>query len=364
MINDTVRIRLSWGLIALAVIHAIAFGVFSYVMHPKKPTGPENAGWELPSHYAGDSYGARKFQAIEDLPPVNRDATNEIKQQCIDGTCYTPQTTSGQIRPGMLINGERVWSVGPTRTLPRVTNTSTPTKTPVQPAAPVITPPSDRLLYPTQPRTNPEAQPSAKQYELSIFVDGSQQAQQLVAWFDADPQLKSLREKCNFQVYTASNALYRARYAEIVPPNQFPVVLFQDATGGHIHAAGRSMIPATAAELYSDLGEGYQLWKQAKQGSIEQTGALITKGYSWDDSIRPTMMLSEQDCPDGYCPTPDASWRPFDRVRPDRDGGGLFDLPTPVRSAFFWANVNELATIGLFVIAAFLGFFIMTRRST
>ena len=63
-------------------------------------------------------------------------------------------------------------------------------------------------------------------------------------------QLYKLRTACDFQVYTASNALYQTRYATIVPVDQFPVVLFQDSTGGHVHAAGRSMLPATPAELY------------------------------------------------------------------------------------------------------------------
>ena len=42
--------------------------------------------------------------------------------------------------------------------------------------------------------------------------------------------------------YTSNNAIYRGRFAEIVPADQFAVVLFQDSTGGHVHAAGRSMI--------------------------------------------------------------------------------------------------------------------------
>ncbi len=75
----------------------------------------------------------------------------------------------------------------------------------------------------------------------------------------------ALKESCEFQVYTATNAIYKTRYADIVPAEQFPVVLFQDATGGHIHAAGRSMIPSTPEELYSDLRHGYLLYKQAKQ---------------------------------------------------------------------------------------------------
>jgi len=87
MINE-VRVRLSWGLVALAMIHVVAFGVLTYLAHPQKPTSPVDPGWQLPSHYTGDAVGARKFQAVDDLPAVDRDATYEIKQQaCSTGTC-------------------------------------------------------------------------------------------------------------------------------------------------------------------------------------------------------------------------------------------------------------------------------------
>ena len=111
-----------------------------------------------------------------------------------------------------------------------------------------------------------------------------------------------------------ATALYRTRFAEIVPADQFPVVLFQDSSGGHVHAAGRSMIPTTPDELYSDLRQGYELYQQTRQA--QKTGALKTRGYSWDEAISPTMYLSLEDCPDGYCPVePTDTWRPGDRVR-------------------------------------------------
>ncbi len=118
--------------------------------------------------------------------------------------------------------------------------------------------------------------------------------------FVENKQLVALKESCEFQVYTADNAIYRTRFADLVPPSQFPVVLFQDETGGHVHAAGRSMIPGSAEELFSDLKHGYTLYNQAKQA--QKTGAVKTRGYSWDDAITPTLYLSAEDCLDGYCP--------------------------------------------------------------
>jgi 3-oxoacyl-[acyl-carrier-protein] synthase II len=69
--------------------------------------------------------------------------------------------------------------------------------------------------------------------------------------------------------------------------------------------------------LFDDLRHGYELYQQTRQA--QKTGALKSRGYSWDSAISPTLQLSPEDCPDGYCPIEptDPTWRPFDR---DRDG--------------------------------------------
>ncbi len=203
-------------------------------------------------------------------------------------------------------------------------------------------------LYPASP-------PPKKSYQIALFVNADATSQRLQEWFTQNKQLAALKESCEFQVYTATNAIYKTRYADIVPAEQFPVVLFQDATGGHIHAAGRSMIPSTPEELYSDLRHGYLLYKQAKQA--QKTGAVKTKGYSWDDAITPTLYLSAEDCPDGYCPTPPSEdRRPLDRVR------DLFDGAKDTRNALMWLSAGEIATVALIGIAAVLLVFILIKR--
>ncbi len=203
-------------------------------------------------------------------------------------------------------------------------------------------------LYPASP-------PPKKSYQIALFVNADATSQRLQEWFTQNKQLATLKESCEFQVYTATNAIYKTRYVDIVPAEQFPVVLFQDATGGHIHAAGRSMIPSTPEELYSDLRHGYLLYKQAKQA--QKTGAVKTKGYSWDDAITPTLYLSAEDCPDGYCPTPPSEdRRPLDRVR------DLFDGATDTRNALMWLSAGEIATVALIGIAAVLLVFILIKR--
>ena len=102
-----------------------------------------------------------------------------------------------------------------------------------------------------------QPQPSPKKYQIALFIGSDAKSKQLLDWFNHDSLSSTSCERtCDFQVYTASNALYKTRFATIVPVEQFPVVLFQDNTGGHVHAAGRSMLPATPAELFADLRPG------------------------------------------------------------------------------------------------------------
>ena len=123
-----------------------------------------------------------------------------------------------------------------------------------------------------------------------------------------------------------------------------------------MHAAGRSMIPATADELYSDLHRGFELYQQAKQA--QKTGLVKSRGYSWDEEISPELTLAPEDCPDGYCPIePDNTFTPQTKIR-DR----LFDRIVDRRTAFLWASAGEMATIALIVVAVVLIGFILVRR--
>ncbi len=168
--------------------------------------------------------------------------------------------------------------------------------------------------------------------------------------------LVKLRSQCDFQAYTPTNALYQSRFKESVPVEQFPVIILQDTTGGHVHAAAGNMIPATAEALLSDLRTSYTLYEQAK--SAEKTGLIKTSGYSWDAAIDPSMQLSLEDCVDGRCPLPTQDpWRPADRLR-----DGLFDRANDSAQAVLWAGASEVVLFGLVVVAAFLIVFIVLKR--
>ncbi len=131
--------------------------------------------------------------------------------------------------------------------------------------------PTDRCQQPADPAKNATAVATDARYNISVFVGSDAKSQQLLSWFNSDRQLQALKAKVNFQAYTKDNALYKTRYANVVPVEYFPAVIFSDPSGGHIHAAYRDMLPSTAAELYSDMQRASQLQRQVVQASKQQS---------------------------------------------------------------------------------------------
>ncbi|MEO1617634.1 MAG: hypothetical protein AAFV88_17420 [Planctomycetota bacterium] len=333
--KDEIRIRLSVGLIVLAVLHAVMLGSVFTALH-RTPAADTSESWQLPPPQPTSEVGSR-IQQLPQPSRVNLEAQGELKQQ--SGYCPPcPPNTIPASEPYRIVQPYRVVPTAPT-----------------VPAPIIVTPASSS----TRPATSPEQ--AKNRYQIALFVASDAKSQRLLDWFNTDPNLVKLKSKCAFQVYTESNALYRTRYADIVPATQFPVVLFQDSTGGHVHAAGHTMLPSTARELFDDLRHGYELYQQTRQA--QRTGALKTRGYSWDAAISPTMQLSSEDCPDGYCPIEpvDNTWRPFDRDR-DGDRDRLFDRDSSGRNALIWAGAGELATLALIFVAVLLLGFILIKR--
>ena len=358
--SDGVRVRLSGGFVALAVLHAVLLGLVFASLQSEPTDCPAAGGCGFPIYDPPAPMGA-VVEKLPEPPEVNLQAQGELKQQYCP-PCNSPSQTGSRLLP-RVVNRTVVHR---TASSPQPANsTAAPAAKPTggmvgaTPATNPVTPP--RSPFVTAPAGNstivaPSQTPPKKDYQLALFVGSDAQSKRLVEWFDNDPELARLRVNCEFQVYTAGNPLYQTRFKEIVPADQFPVVLFQDSTGGHIHAAGRAMIPTSATELHADLQHGYELYHQAMQA--QKTGAIKERGYSWDDTITPTMSLFSQDCPVGYCPVePQDRWRPGSRVRDT-----LFDGVRDSRNAFIRASANELATIALSVIAVLLLGFILFKK--
>lgn len=355
--NDSVRIRLSFGLLAAAIVQAVVFGAFVYLAQVSPATVEPGLDLRRPADDRGqigyyESLRPGSLQPglpLQEPPHVNLAAQGEMKQAgpclpCNQRPAVTQQPHGIRLNPG-----ERFVGFGPSHTV------TTPAATPEA----VFTEPVHRVANPVMA---PRPQSAAKQTQIALFVDSSAQAQQLRSWFDSDPNLRRMRDIADFQVYRPSDALYKARYASVVPPDQFPAFLFLDADGGHIHAAGRSTIPATPGQLFADCREGWQLYRQAKQGTIQATGvreagAMKTRGYSWDDAINPAMRLEMNDCVDGNCDPPaDRGWRPGSKL------DEFFNRDGPVnRTLFLWANANEIGTGILMLIGGGLLIYILAR---
>lgn len=347
--TSEVKVQFSAALVVLVLVHAALIGIVmpQCVCEPCSSSGD---GFTLPGARPSPTPTGSTIEKLREPPPVNMEAQSEMKGQCPPGYRVVPCTpTYRPVRPAAPAPPAR-----PVAPKPIIIPASKPSAEPSKPV--LVTPASNSSASPAvTPTPN-------KRYQIALFLDDSGQSLQIKRWFESDPNLSKLRNRCEFQIFRADNVLYQQRYADIVPVGQFPVVLFQDSSGGHLHAAGRTMLPSTPGELYADMEYGYRLYQQTRQA--EATGLVKARGYSWDDAIGPSMQLTSQDCPDGYCPTPNQPsdrWRPFDRDTPDRDS--LFDrVDSTRRNAFIWANAGELATFALIGIAAVLVLVILVRR--
>lgn len=277
--KQSVSILLTAGLLAAVLIHAIALSTAQRAMpRIEQAIFGESVTDNYPK--GGINFDA---QRMSDRPvnalPVNPSARDEIKRQ----TSGIPFT--GTMNGVTYVNGV----------------------------------PCDTCPQPKQPQTTPAGTPVSKpvapKYSLSLFViPGDRTSQQLQNWFATDPRLKKLASGCNFQIYTRDNPLYKARFASMMPPEAFPAVLFQDASGGHVHAANGNSVSTSASQLSDDLEAAYRLQKQI-------VTTLPAPGPSPIQSA--DISGSGSNCPDGNCPEPERApfWR---RPGGGNDGGGLF----------------------------------------
>ena len=330
--KDEIRIRLSIGLVAVVVIHAILLPIVFKAFDRPEPAKQTQQPWNVPVRPTPTGKAVGKIEKLQEPQHVNLQAQGEIKQQIFKRLVNRRSCTQSCSQ-----ECQQASSVVTTVAGSSISDVTVP-------------PGSTELV------ARPASPPPKNGYEIALFLGSDAKSKEIRDWFNNHSQLSQLRANCDFQIYTAQNALYRTRFAEIVPQEQFPVVLFQDSTGGHVHAAGRSMIPASADELYSDLHRGFELYQQAKQA--QRTGLVKSRGYSWDEEISPELTLAPEDCPDGYCPMePDNTLAPQTNIR-DR----LFDRIVDRRTAFLWASAGEMATIALIVVAVVLIGFILVRR--
>jgi hypothetical protein len=346
MTNQTL-LKIGLVMVGVAIIHVAMFSGVLVVYHPDTKsmrdcqTACDAYCDDLLSEKSGSI--AKDFSAGNVAYPVDTTALNELKHQIFRPRRQPSYQPSSQ--------PDCPTCVQPSR-LPTYVTPTTPTL--VTPQRPAVRPAVKPAVQPTTPAVQPTTPAVSPRYEIALFLDGSAKSNTIAEWFRTNRNLASLRAKCDFQEYAANNAMYRTRFANIVPVNQFPAILFLKPDGGHVHAAGGRMIPGSADMLYADLKEGYRLSRsvEAAEAIPDNSGVIREAGYSWDSQISPSMQLQNpQDCPDGVCPLPDDEddrWRPGDRAR------DLFDR-VPSRNAILWASPIEIAVfvvLGLIVLLA------------
>ncbi len=95
----------------------------------------------------------------------------------------------------------------------------------------------------------------AGECHLSLFVGPDWRARpadrRLVAWFDTEPRLVSLRSQCHFHLSIQGDALY-GRFAAAITTT--PAVVLQRADGKVLYKASGANMPPTSAEMAAEVG--------------------------------------------------------------------------------------------------------------
>jgi hypothetical protein len=355
---NEVRIKFSRGLAILAVLHAGAMVIGFMAIH----NAPDLATYSthnvansapLPLPVSPDSQLLPQPQFSS--PPVNRSALDEIKQQAPCRDCdrvqwnhivparrtVTPYYTPVVNQPPVVYQPQPTYTPTPAP-LPAPTIPLSPT--------PIIVPASGQSILANNPQL-----PTPKKYELALFVGTDARSQILLNWFNTDPSLQAVKAVSNFQTYTRDSAMYKTRYASIMPPEMFPAIIFQHADGAHIHATGANFLPSTSTQLFSDLKQGVTYSRQVRETDRQMTGMIRTAGYSFDRAINPGLQLqtsipdtNSEDCPDGNC-------RPGSRL------ADLFDKARDTQQAIAWFGSGELVVVILAIAVVGLVFMIARK---
>jgi len=297
--GQRVKIVLSFGLVALAFCAALLVVVGERIA----PRIEDSLGISVKQSIqpGGVSYDDMRNAPLNAMP-VNAAAATEVKRG--DPNCPTcPQVVTR--RPLLQ---------------PRPTPYVQPRPVPIQPPPnpPVVVQPSTNAQPSPSKPPAPTAAPTSVRYSLALFLGNDLRSRALESYFETDPRLKKLKDGCNFQTYDAANPLYLARYSSVIPPDQFPAILFSDYRGGHVYIAGGDYLPAQASQLYDEMQAAYRAQKQA----VEARNEIALQSISLDPSNQ------ERDCPDGNCSTPRKPLiQPSQPVFPN-----LFHKPTPTES--------------------------------
>lgn len=248
-----------------------------------------------------------------------------------------------EVKPPQVVNFDTIQTGGPSQTLPvnssaageikRQSNCSQ-CQTPCQ----CVNCTCDRCDHP--PRLIKQqtpgvlaVKPTQARYSLTLFVSTDQQSQALLNWFNTDPALQKLKASVAYQAYAKGNPLYQSRYANTMPVESFPAVIFADQTGGHVYVATANTLPRSASALMGELSKAYNKQKAAK-------------------AAPPTQDLNYSgDCPDdGNCNVPLLNPGRTPLINPNRTP--LFpDAKPPTIESLLWSILNPGESLAILLCA-------------
>ena len=133
---------------------------------------------------------------------------------------------------------------------------------------------------------------SEKWYLSIVGEDGEARYAEILAWFERDTNLRTLRHQVHFRKIDSDTVIYRARYATNV--KGLPTVRLQKHSGEVVYEAAGNSLPLTAEGLYGALANS----------SSKAQGLGIFR--PWRTSPRRRSPV----CPDGNCPRPPVQPKP------------------------------------------------------
>lgn len=99
-----------------------------------------------------------------------------------------------------------------------------------------------------------------KQYYTTVFLasnwQGDAKSRELVAWFDTNPQLASLRSQTHFNVITQADPLWKTNYATSVAT--VPCLALTDAKGDVVYKASQNGLPTEPKALASAVAKAVE----------------------------------------------------------------------------------------------------------
>lgn len=198
--------------------------------------------------------------------------------------------------------------------------------------------------------------PKASRYQVAVFVRHDTKSNEVLRWFSQDRNLAALVRNCDYQVYTESNPMYRARFASVIPVTSFPAVAFLMPDGGHIHVAVKESIPSDPATLYADMKRGFAHAMEVRQGVVSNAIRPVSSA-SYPTGFEAPSSGYDPSCPDGKCPNPvlidpdgrRPILRPFQDDTPEKEEGPLAGF----FRALVWGGVE---TVALIAFVCFMGF--------